>query len=1410
MISVVTAPSARNGHQPTWQIERIGTADVLRCTEDIGIQWHPGERLHDLFDAVCADLGRRSRRHTAFDYDGLTFSYGDLRDRSTRLAHHFADVYGIGQHSRVGVLLDRSFDAPATVLALSRLGAAYLPLDASFPPERVAFMLDDTGVSHVVTTTDLAHHVESSNRTQILLDLDRAAVDARTANEFTAPVDDTDPLAYVIYTSGSTGRPKGVPIRQSSLCNFVRLAVGRYGYQPDDRVYQGLTMAFDFSIEELWVPLLAGATLVPAPTGFALVGDDLTEFLRRRGVTALVCVPTVLATVNPHLPQLRLLLVSGEACPDDLIARWLTPHRRVLNAYGPTETTVTATWSVLAPGRVTIGGPLPTYSVVVLDPDGTSVLAAGATGELAIGGVALSDGYLNRPDQTNRAFVADVIGLPDNPSGRLYRTGDLGRINQNAEIEYLGRIDTQIKIRGYRIEVDEIEAVARTHATVANVVVDVHRPDGGDAMLVAYLTPAIAGGQVDVDGVDAVLRKALPTYMIPAYYEVLAELPLLSSTKVDRSSLPSPRSPRHALRGGVSMVSPRTPMEERLSAVLVDVLGLTELSVEADFFDHLGADSLSMAAFVTAIRQQNVVRRIALKQIYQHSTIATLATELAAKPTQDDQVLPCLPQGSLVDQVAEFGAPTALRVRLPEHRASRSAHMIAGLAQVAAQIISAFAAMLVVLVIYQWVDTSPSLPVFAGRAVLGGAVLFFGGGFALIGIKWVSIGRFTIEPIPLWSIRYVRFWIARQAIRINPFNLLAGTPLYNNFLRLLGMKVGSNTTILSLPPTCTDLVVVGSDTVVRRDVVMPGYRAHDGWLRPGLIKIGDRAVVAEGAVIDIGSSVGSDAKLGATSGLLEGQHVPDGSRWQGSPAVPTESLIDSVQPVTLPWHARTRYGAAQLVGLCLVTLPSAFLPSYLLAQAGWTLGTAVPASGAVGGVIAVVLAAGVVYLGSLATAVAVTLGIPRVLHRFVRSGEDHPLWGAQYHLARTIERTSNNRVLNTIFGDSSMILCWLSAVGYDLRQTTQTGTNFGVDQRHGNPFLVTFGQETLVSDGLRLMNLEVSATSFRADSIEMPSDTYLGNNVHFPPGARIGANCLIATKAAVPVDGPLRTDVGILGSPAFEIPRTVVRDRRFDHLKAPGVREERLRAKLRSNVGTMLLYLLRSWMLMAVAIGTAAWSLALTAGASTLIVACGLAIALSVTILASALVSIFAERAATGFRALEPLYCSLYDPRFWAHERFWKLNYNAFLTVFDGTPLKPLFLRLQGAKVGRMVFDDGVGITEPSLVSIGDYSILNFGSTLQAHSLEDGTFKSDRIAINAACTLDTGAFVHYGVRLEEGATVDADAFVMKGSTLSAESRWQGNPAREVGTNAEPAMGVTRAVAISDVDTEIETLSGDRG
>jgi len=421
------------------------------------------ERLPEYFEQTCD----RRPHETAVICGSSQLTYQELDRRANRLAH-FLISRGVGKGKPVGILLERSLDTYIALLGVLKAGAAFVPLDPSFPPDRVAFIAEDAGLRGLVTTS--AFREKTSTLPCPVLELD-GAYEALSIQHETRPEVRVDPasLCYIIYTLGTTGRPQGVAVSHANIVNFLHVVTPIYGVRRNDRVYQGTSTALDFSFEEIWSTWIAGATLVAGPTDSQQLGHGLTEFLVEHKITVLCCVPTLLATIESEVPSLRSLLIGGEACPAYLVNRWSRPGRRMLNTYGPTETTVTATWCELFPDRpVTIGFPLPTYHTYILD-DQLRPVEDGKSGEIYIGGPGVAVGYLNRPDLTKERFVPNPVWRDREMVPRLYRTGDLGRITPSGEIEYLGRIDTEVNIHDYHIGGSEIKQMALSQANPASL-----------------------------------------------------------------------------------------------------------------------------------------------------------------------------------------------------------------------------------------------------------------------------------------------------------------------------------------------------------------------------------------------------------------------------------------------------------------------------------------------------------------------------------------------------------------------------------------------------------------------------------------------------------------------------------------------------------------------------------------------------------------------------------------------------------------------------------------------------------------------------------------------------------------------------------------------------------------------------
>jgi amino acid adenylation domain-containing protein len=572
--------------------------------------------LPELFAAQAA----RTPDAVAVESRGVSWSYAELDARSSRLARHLVGL-GVGPERLVAVALPRSPEMVAAVLAVSKAGAAYLPIDPGYPADRIGFMLTDAAPALLIT--DRATSAKLPEAAVTVLDLDDAAVTAAVADQPGGPVADADRIApllaahpaYLIYTSGSTGRPKGVVVTHQGLASLSAYLISTFGIGPESRVGQVASLSFDAAVMELMMSLPAGAALV-LPEPRQLAGEVLAEALHELRISHALVGPASLAGAAPEqLPLLECMMVGGEACPGEVCAEW-SPGRRMFNAYGPTEATVAVTMSGPLSGADAppIGKPLWNARVYVLD-ERLEAVPPGVPGELYLAGPGLARGYLNQTALTAQRFVACPFGAGE----RMYRTGDLAQWREDGELEYLGRVDQQVQVRGFRIEPGEIEAVLAAQPGVAQAVVVAREDRPGDQRLAGYVVPT-PGSRVDPADVRAAAAEVLPVYMVPAAVVVLDALPLTVNGKLDRTALPAPKYAAGTGR------EPSTPAEEILCELFAEVLGVDRVGVDDSFFD-LGGHSLLVARLISRVRSVLGVE-LEIRTVFDHPTVQLLAKSL--------------------------------------------------------------------------------------------------------------------------------------------------------------------------------------------------------------------------------------------------------------------------------------------------------------------------------------------------------------------------------------------------------------------------------------------------------------------------------------------------------------------------------------------------------------------------------------------------------------------------------------------------------------------------------------------------------------------------------------------------------------------------------------------------------------
>ncbi|HYR08135.1 MAG TPA: amino acid adenylation domain-containing protein, partial [Longimicrobium sp.] len=605
---------------------------------------YPADRcIHELFEAQAA----RTPDVVALRFEEESLTYRELNERANRLAHYLVRL-GAGPEVRVGICLERSLETVVATLAVLKSGGCCVPVDTTYPPERMALMLADSAVRVLLSEGELASPLAGSGLHVIRLDQVAEVLAAEPDHPPRANASAGN-LAYVFYTSGSTGRPKGVMMGHREVVQYAACLPGTMPIGPGDRVAQASNASFDAAVFEIWGALLNGATLVGIGRDVLLSAPRLGQALRGQGITHLY---QTAALFNQHVREqvdvyagLRQLVFGAEAVGTEGVRAMLREGKpaRVLHEYGPTEATV---WCTLEEVRevaedaptVSIGRPIPNARAYVLDPAGEP-LPVGVPGELCIGGDGVVRGYMGRPGLTAGRFVPDPFAAE--PGGRMYRTGDRARWRAEGKLEFMGRLDDQVKIRGFRIEPGEVEAAIVAYPGVREARVMMREDQPGDKRLVAYVV-----GDAPAEALRAHLRQSLPEYMVPQAIVPLDRLPLNANGKVDRKALPAPEYGG----AGETYVAPRTPTEEVLAGIWAEVLGLERVGAEEGFFE-LGGHSLLATRVAARVRQVFGVE-LPLRAVFEQSVLSGLAAEIdrlrgTGAAAGEDAIAPAAREGDL-------------------------------------------------------------------------------------------------------------------------------------------------------------------------------------------------------------------------------------------------------------------------------------------------------------------------------------------------------------------------------------------------------------------------------------------------------------------------------------------------------------------------------------------------------------------------------------------------------------------------------------------------------------------------------------------------------------------------------------------------------------------------------------------
>ena len=1304
------------------------------------------ETLADIFEATASFLPNQ----TALIFGTRKLSYGELNELSDGAASRLiAD--GVEPGQIVGLWLPRGIELLVMQLAIAKTGAAWLPFDADTPIERILVCLNDANAVGLLSceafTQDWHQSLPKFWSAEALL-LPQQAPLKRRSGVF------PEHLAYVIYTSGSTGKPKGIQINQGAICHFLRSENSQLGINKTDLVYQGFSVAFDMSFEEIWISYLVGATLWIAPKELASDPEELPLALIQQQITVLHAVPTLLALFTLDLPNLRIINLGGEACPEALANKWATSERKVFNTYGPTEATVSASLAELHAGKpVTIGRPLPNYVLLVIDPEPTSslrLLPREETGELCISGSGVAMGYLGRPELTAEKFLVNpfATGVHDQ---RLYRTGDLARIDASGCVQCLGRTDDQVKIRGFRVELGEIESTLCQQPNISTAAV-ILRHDDDIERLIAYIMTENKAAPV-LSELRASLAESLPTYMVPGYFETLNEMPRLLSGKIDRKALRA-LPLNTASTDNNESDTPVNLAEEVLFASLTKLFPGQPIHREADFFSDLGGHSLLAARLASALRSHPQFTSFTVRDIYQQRQIGRIAEVLTAMPialpiAESTWIPPSASQRWLCGAAQAVTVPVLVLLRMSQWLASFfTYHFFTG--DPSDSIIEAIAA---------------SVGVFLLATIFSFAIAIAG--------KWLIAGRLKAGRYPLWGFNYFRWWLADRLIEGAPLYMLGGSPLYIWWLRALGAKVGKEVNIGSLTLRAHDLVSIGDGVSIGNGVNLENARVEHGELVLGSINLADETCIGSYAVLEGNTSVGEYGHVEGLSALSDGMQVPPARIWSGSPAQDIGPFdYESQTPRPTLSEARLFTEALFFIFGVLATATLFFIPifpsmilvdsmdeSYLWLEHG--------------GIAFQLFKYFLLAFPAIAVLIVCTAFISAALRWVVLMRLKAGSWPVHSNIycRRWLVNQIQESSLNILHGVYATIYApyWYRLLGAKVGRDAEISTAQGVV-----PDLLTLGDESFIADGVMLGDEFIEGGWMRTQATVISKRCFVGNGAYIPDGTVLPENILIGVHSRAPSNDLMRNGDTWLGSPAINLP---AREETAGFPESLTFHPSYLR-----RIGRGLIEAYRI----------------ITPHAT--VIAVGYTIVLNAMpyaevghwwVVALHLIIAGLLYGGGGFifiAILKWLFIFRYDKRsqpmwtvfVWTSEGITNLYEGLvvpnFMRYLRGTPWLPVAFNLLGCHIGRGVYLDTTDITEFDCVSIGDYSELNAMVSPQTHLFEDRIMKIDYINIGKRVCIGARSTVLYSAFVADNVKLGPLTLVMKGESIPANSRWSGCPA----------------------------------
>src|SRR5574344_259045 len=1277
-------------------------------------------------------------QNIAIEEGNKRFSYAETNCLSNQLANCLR-TYGIGPDDKVAILLPRRAEVTIVMLGVLKAGAAYIPLDPEIPAERVNFIMEDADAKLLISSDELLEKIGSQFNPFTIYNIDQSFSLLDNYADTKPVVEDRKPdnLCYMIYTSGTTGKPNGVLLMHKNAVTYVHGAQKIYPIDHIDRALQGFSVSFDASVEEIWVPLSVGATLVIGTFDIMRSGDQFSGKLRDLGITFLSCAPTLLSMVKEDIPSLKILIFGGEVCPKDIVNRWCKSGRTVYNTYGPTEATVIATYSILKPGEeVTIGKALDGYEVLLVDEEMNVIKEADKEGEILIGGDCIARGYLNRDDLTAKKFITTERYC--GKMTRYYRTGDLAKYNKNQEVLFIVRAGAQGKVRGVRVELAEIEGLLMQDEAIQAAAVTLDK----ETQQLAAFVVLRAGKAIDRAAIAKQLRMLLPYYMIPSTLDEIDELPMTSSQKIDRKRLPAPKTPL-SFSEERNIIQPSTPLEKAMVKVIAKNINRDDISMDDHFFNDLGGHSLLAAIVVSEMREQKMFENMSVVDVYKFPVLSDLAKELEKKrPSADENkeirdiykvptwkyYLCSLCQGiSLIFLTLLFGLEWLGPFFIYSYFYSADYGMVNSI------YISLLAYFLIL----------PCITVFS--------ILF----------KWIVIGRIRPGKYKLWGSYYFRFWIVGKVTAICPVIYFTGTSIMNWFMRLMGAKVGNNCYINTSAIDTFDLVKIGDNVSICTDTHLRGYTIEDGWLKIGSIELEDNAFVGTRCCLAHNSKMSKNSSIEDLTLVPEGTTIPENENWGGSP--PTKISINEKKETINLWSAKfTLLSLACVFIIPLITMV-AFYPGMLaVAHINYV--------SSIWSFAWITLLIGVSFVVLLTVIIALFKWLLLGNIKEGRYKVDSLFYYKKWFFDQLMKLSL--QVIGTLY-TTLYLQKWFKMLGVKMGKRVEISTVEFI-----SPDLLVTGDECFLAD-----SVSVGASYVRHGYIEIAKTyignrTFVGNSAVLSPGDRLGNDVLVGVLSKMQKENlPVKDGTNWFGSPAVFLPR---RDVNHDFGSERTYKPSKKLFFYRYFIEFFRVVLPSTFfILMAGCITEIASYMQIDKDLGELLLWFPL-LHIGAAIMGTILMVIFKWIVIGRYK---PQNKPLWSGFVWRSELVTGLYENFlvlfFLNILTGTPFIKYPLRMLGCKIGKRTCLFTTQITEFDLIHAGDYSAMNDNCTMQTHLFEDRVMKMSYVTLEENCSVGGMSVVLYDSKMEKNAILDPLSVLMKNETLSADNRYIGAPAEKI-------------------------------